>query len=88
MGGFPRVRGAAWNEQVFTRSKVAQRGGPVRRSIASIEHHSSLASLFAAARDRGWTIVQKGRDWHLYDARITFAKVVGIASGGMPILAP
>lgn len=51
-----------WISQIFT-SKIAQRGGHVRRKILSIEKYASKVELLAEVKKRGFHIVETGDQW-------------------------
>lgn len=87
MHTFKPLKGQAWIDQIFNRSAVARRGGPVRRAKASIKKHASLASTYSAATYRGWVIVEIGSDWHFYDAGLSIRRVSGVTPKGLPVLA-
>ena len=70
-------KGAAWNQQVFTSSAVAVRGGPVRRNVASIRRNSSRLALYREARKRGWCIIRIGPEWLLYRGALPVWQVLG-----------
>jgi len=50
---------AAWIEQIFNASQ-ARYQGVVRRSVQSVERYSSVADLVAAARARGFHVIETG----------------------------
>lgn len=57
----------------------------MRRSIAAIERHSSLAAAFAAATARGWQVTQSGFYWQFTDALNRPRRVLGVNAAGMPV---
>ena len=56
---------SAWIDQIF-QSKIAQRGGVVRRKLTSIEKYSSRAELRKESRRRGYHIVEHGDQWLIF----------------------
>lgn len=56
---------SAWVDQVF-RSKIAQRGGVVRRKISSIDKFASRAMVESECRRRGFHIVEHGDQWLIF----------------------
>lgn len=46
-----------WIEKIF-KSKIAQRGGVVRRIKSSVEKHATIAELKKEVKRRGYYIVQ------------------------------
>lgn len=55
----------AWIQQIF-QSKIAKRGGIVRRKLSSIDRYASRAALKAACKDRGYHIVEHGDQWLIF----------------------
>lgn len=55
----------AWVNQVF-RSKIAKRGGVVRRKISSIEKFASCELVKAECREKGFHIVEHGDQWLIF----------------------
>lgn len=88
MSRFKPPRGAAYIEAIFSKTKLARNGGPVRRSIAAIERNASLASAYAATVERGWHVTQRGLYWLFTDARTKAFRVTGVGRDGKPTLAP
>jgi hypothetical protein len=71
-----RTSSSAWVRQIFESSKVANRGGPVRRNLSSIDKHSTRAIVIAEARKRRWIIDQIGFEWFFYDAALPRRRIV------------
>ncbi|WP_144037137.1 hypothetical protein [Sphingomonas sp. TZW2008] len=80
-----RTAPTAWINQIFDSSKVARRGGPVRRRLPSLDRNTSRASVIAEALRRGWIVTQIGDEWFFYDAGLTARTIVSrfdIAAAG------
>ncbi len=73
---------------IFKSSKLALTGGPVRRSIASVERFTTLPVLLAAVRARGWVVMRNDRYWVFCHASKAIRQVVGVTPSGKAILAP
>jgi hypothetical protein len=58
----------AWAASLFQRSKVARNGGPIRTSIAAINKNSHRTIVKAAARSRGWIILEANSHWIMWDS--------------------
>jgi len=56
---------SAWVDQIFD-SKIARRGGVVRRKITSIKKYASLTAVKKACRKRGYHIVRHGDQWLIF----------------------
>ena len=50
---------SAWLDQVFAAGQ-ANRGGVVRRSVATVRRYSSEAELIAEAKRRGFHVIKTG----------------------------
>lgn len=60
-----KTRTRAWIEQVF-RSKMAKKGGVVRRKLSSIDTYASREAFVEAVKVRGYHIVQHGDQWLVF----------------------
>ena len=56
---------SAWANQIFN-SKIAKRGGVVRRKIASIERYTSQDELKEECKKRGFHVVRHGDQWLIF----------------------
>ncbi len=81
-------KGTAFIEEIFYKTAIARRGGPVRRSVATIEREASLIAVFAAATARGWAVTQSGSYWQFTSIANRPVRVVGVDGAGKPLLAP
>lgn len=75
----------AWTRQIFERSNVAGRGGPVRRRLSSIDRLASRKAVKAEALRRGWIVKQIGDEWFFYDSALperTIVSRLDIATAG------
>lgn len=55
----------AWIRQIF-QSKIAQRGGMVRRKKTTIAKYASLAQLEAEVKKKGFHIVEHGDQYIVF----------------------
>ncbi len=81
-----RTKGArpvTWANQVFDGSKVGRRGGPVRRSLASIMKNSAPRIVINEAKRRGWSISAFGDHWIFCDATLSHRYVLRSATSPM-----
>lgn len=53
---------SAWIEQVF-KSKIAKRGGTVRRKKSAIAKYASLEEFKKVCKERGYHIFEHGDQW-------------------------
>ena len=51
-----------WIQQVFS-SKIAKRGGHVRRKVSTIDKYASRADLIAEVKRRGYHVVEMKDQW-------------------------
>ncbi len=56
---------SAWIERVFA-SKIARRGGVVRRKLSSIDRYTSRALLKRECKRRGYHIVAHRNQWIIF----------------------
>lgn len=81
-------KGTAFIEEIFAKTDIARRGGPIRRSISTIKREASLAAVFAAATAKGWTVTQSGSYWQFTSAANRPLRVISVDAAGKPLLGP
>ena len=59
------VTAHAWIAQAFA-SKIAKRGGVIRRKVSSIERFASQHAFLAECKRRGYHVVAHGDQWLVF----------------------